>query len=563
MPILRHATTVALILALVLATPARTRLCENLATTEQNAQRADETYNCTALLAEFDAESLQTQATTCPVGLNGTECTDACGPVFDSVVNADDPRRCGCVASGGCRVQVRGIPALLRTNVPGVVVIPDRVTQHARLVVCRERNCRPDPRNAPTLVPLEDTALCFRHGLAYERCPVCPPACANPETRCGIDPETRTCEFVCDDANQYSSNTRGCVACTTCPAHSREVRACSKYRDTECTECPENYNQSGTDKTQCVACAPTLERRKGELNCATHIALQQSHKCRTCDADNQVRNRDGDCEACPAGMRRTRDGSGCEWWTPDGAACAPGEISVAANTTLCALCARTHHPNAAQTACIPCAPGTLMPEAGGNECEPCPLGSYLPAGAAACVPCELGRGVACPAGQFLDRCARRLENGEPCACACRTCPLTNDDIGENEEVFNQDGDCRVGCVRGYRRRDAECVAEDELLQPGLRGQYFLREFNTSDPKVYACSEVLRPDITLRDYSLQKASASAAQDTKTFRETVLSQYILPAWEFETAISGCLVACEADLNFDIDAEKGFYFCSTPDP
>ena len=45
--------------------------------------------------------------------------------------------------------------------------------------------------------------------------------------------------------------------------------------------------------------------------------------------------------------------------------------------------------------------------------------------------------------------------------------------GENEQVFNEDGDSRVGCVRGYLRRGSECVAEDELL-PTASWTYFLR-----------------------------------------------------------------------------------------
>ena len=545
--------TICMFLALTLTSPVSSRLCANLATSEPNAQTALQTYNCTSLLADLDALHFRDEATTCPVGLTGAQCRDSCPPPFDAVVNADDARRCGCFASGGCAVTLRPLAALLRSETPGVVLIPDRVTHNARLVVCREGNCRPDPRHKTDPVPIEDTALCFAHGLGFERCPRCPAACANADTQCFIDAEQRKCDFVCKAHVEFSTPESGCVKCKTCPVSSKRVRQCTANRDTECKECAENFNQSRTDPAVCVPCAAGLQRRIGEADCRTPPDLQQSLECTACD-NGEVRNRDGDCEPCPTGMRRGDDGTTCEWHTQ----CQPGEISVSPHSSLCAMCERTHHPNPEQTACIACPPGTLMPATGGVKCEACPLGFYLPSGAKACIPCELGRGVTCPPRQFLDRCTRRLENGEPCACACRFCPLSNDDIRENEQIFSGDGDCRVGCSKGYRRVGKECISDKHLLPQGLRGLYFLQEFNTSDPQVYRCSDVLAQHIRGgEDFGLRAVSEGVGS-RKTMRETELVLHILPAWEFETALDRCFFACVEGLRFVLDAKRAIFAC-----
>ena len=138
-----------LALTLTFTSPVSSRLCANLATSEPNAQTALQTYNCTPLLAELDALHFRDEATTCPVGLTGAQCRDSCPPLR----RRGQRRRRAAVrvlASGGCAVTLRPLAALLRSETPGAL-IPDRVTQNARLVVCREGNCRPDPRiNRPS-----------------------------------------------------------------------------------------------------------------------------------------------------------------------------------------------------------------------------------------------------------------------------------------------------------------------------------------------------------------------------------------------------------------------------
>ena len=104
----------------------------------------------------------------------------------------------------------------------------------------------------------------------------------------------------------------------------------------------------------------------------------------------------------------------------------------------------------------------------------------------------------------------------------------------------------------------ECISDKHLLPQGLRGLYFLQEFNTSDPQVYRCSDVLAQHIRGgEDFGLRAVSEGVGS-RKTMRETELVLHILPAWEFETALDRCFFACVEGLRFVLDAKRAIFAC-----
>ena len=109
---------------------------------------------------------------------------------------------------------------------------------------------------------------------------------------------------------------------------------------------------------------------------------------------------------------------------PD-AACAHHEILV---DDVCMPCASSHF-KANATACVACPDGFVQAENNASTCERCPVGQYWVRGEG-CQPCDLGKGVPCEDNLFRDDCTRQLEQGQPCACACRLCPLVAEALGQ-------------------------------------------------------------------------------------------------------------------------------------
>lgn len=125
----------------------------------------------------------------------------------------------------------------------------------------------------------------------------------------------------------------GGVACSACPAGSYA----GELGTVSCMPCrPGYFNQhSGSQSsTSCVACGPSyFSNSSGSSSCqrcpegtahdsyavSDSLACTECKRCGTVVADLCPVPKDGQCQDCPAGMVKTKEGPSCEY-------CPPGEI---------------------------------------------------------------------------------------------------------------------------------------------------------------------------------------------------------------------------------------------
>ena len=190
-------------------------------------------------------------------------------------------------------------------------------------------------------------------------------------------------------------------------------------------------------------------------------------------------------------------------------------------------CASSHF-KANATACVACPDGFVQAENNASTCERCPVGQYWVRGEG-CLPCDLGKGVPCEEDLFRDDCSRQLEQGQPCACACRLCPLVAEALEDNEEIR----DCAVQCKPGFYRwgEKKACVR----LERGALGEYFMTARNTSDVRLYRCRDVLEVEPGA-GYSFAGGIGG-----KPLPATVLYAFVRPQWRGDMGLELCMVRC----------------------
>jgi hypothetical protein len=139
----------------------------------------------------------------------------------------------------------------------------------------------------------------------------------------------------------------------------------------------------------------------------------------------------------------------------------------------------------------------------------------------------------CAAHEFRDDCTAMLPQNQPCECACRSCPLLDEQLGENEEIRA----CRVECVHGFHRSEAggACVPDASLVPSRVLGEYFLTAKNSSDLRLFLCQDVVKAGA-MNGYVFGDGS-----DAKALVETVLVARVKTEWQDDAGIEACRVRC----------------------
>ena len=451
----RRALHLSAILAAAMWTAAHGLPCKTLPASTESVRFAASAYNCRAALAELNLLALlDASIDDCPVGLrrkNGL-CQDECEVEFFAVVNnANDARLCGCVAPGGCALRDRELGDLLASKVRSIVVIPQEITQKARVVPCETLQCTTRGVEATLVAPtVADMLQCEAHGVAYQHCPVCPAVCSSDaNSRCSLTPDGSECISSCRDG--YFFDAGQCRRCRRCAPHETETSACrgTAGGDTQCAQCPVDMVQAGDGAPGvCVPCPNNTGRPERAQRCRPTNSPDTDEQ--PCPVDFEWDERAARCAPCPLDMVRPNalGEARCRPARADRLCGTPGYVAVDGSAG-CDACAPRTVPTKNRTACERCPDGHL---ADGDDCVQCPLGSYLPGPEAQqCEPCLLGSGVVCAPGRFLDRCARTPPTGA-CTCSCRVCALSFSDADDAAGEMVEGGSaCRISCKPRHRR----------------------------------------------------------------------------------------------------------------
>ena len=130
---MRYWSVVLCCLALNAPRPGLSRVCQDLRTGPDSFNFARDAYNCTQLLADHQYTLPMPNFPGCPPGYHGTACQTPCPTAYSLVLNADDPRRCGGYAPGGC-TRAPPTPRCHQHAGSGIALIPDDATQAGRIV---------------------------------------------------------------------------------------------------------------------------------------------------------------------------------------------------------------------------------------------------------------------------------------------------------------------------------------------------------------------------------------------------------------------------------------------
>lgn len=520
---MRYWSVVLCCLALTAPRPGLSRVCQDLRTGPDSFNFARDAYNCTQLLADHQYTLPMPNFLGCPPGYHGTACQTPCPTAYSLALNADDPRRCGCYAPAGCGITPRPLLAALNTPVPGIALIPDDATQAGRIVFCDEQSCNPA---APSTPKTADVFACEDRGIPYRFCPPCPALCRHgPHARC-TSTLGQPCAVACAPGYFPHYATEQCKPCQTCVSPFVEVRACDPTAHDAVCQAPDDGS------TPAATTAPHVVDNDAAgwpdaLRCppGQYANASTANLCRECPEHFAPSHDFRLCWPCPVHLSRRRGQAHCVASTTD---CAPDRVLV---EDVCMACAHTHAVDATSQTCVPCPRGFLQDQQNASRCARCPVGMYLVG--AVCTPCDLGDGMPCAAHEFRDDCTAMLPQNQPCECACRSCPLLDEALGEHEEIRA----CRVECVRGFHRSESggACVPDDSLVSSGVLGEYFLSAQNSSDLRLFPCEEVVEAGAR-NGYVFGEGSGA-----KALVETVLVARVKLAWQDDAGVEACRVRC----------------------
>ena len=248
---------------------------------------------------------------------------------------------------------------------------------------------------------------------------------------------------ACTEGTYYANQSKGCVACRTCPAPSTTVAPCAvgSTRDTSRCVCPQGYYYRWNDCFPCTrTCGPyasltalcALGATDDTSVCAcSGGAYGDGIRC-TCPALT-YRHSNGTCVQCAkCGPTYAYAATCLEGATNDTTLCVPLSTSscgagtyATATTRNCTLCGvGTYSTSTGATACALCVAGTYYNGSGAQACTPCANGTYgNTTGVSACATCGVGTYASTTSASACATCAAGAYASGVGSTNCSACPL--------------------------------------------------------------------------------------------------------------------------------------------
>lgn len=388
-------------------------------------------------------------------------CGDRCAPGYDSIVNIQDERICGCLNFGGCVFEDRGFIDLYNRDMiykPSLILVPNDVTVNADIIQCRQENCKES-------VDIQYMNLCMLAGIEYIFCETCPHYCTWDNFDCILHPSTRQCDVKCKEGFFMQTNSQReymCVVCSECDVNTKMTRVCRPDGnvDTTCEQCPlgkfiPNRHMYHTDcidcpskstttspGTQCVMCPRNHIVQDGICTACLSLVDGEYLMPNATSCTDIVHVNPGDGISCSAGYE----------WSAVFVECVPCEINWNKKTsgdTACEMCPDGKYTMyAGSTVCQFCADGMVRNNSQ-KECTVCPAGKYAlqHTETATCVQCT-GSNISTPGALLCDTC-NDMYYASADNTACIPCP-------PGTKRIDNALSCSL-CKQGFSLQDGTCV----------------------------------------------------------------------------------------------------------